>query len=619
MSRVVRVTPNPSPVPINDDRSVVDGVTLAVMSNRLQGVVRKMMNTLRRTSRSGVANTARDLSCCIITAQNDLLVAADSLPIHVMSGPELMGASIDEFHPIQRRGDAYLHNSPYHGCSHAADLSIVVPVFDESGVKRFSVIAKAHQADIGNSMPTTYMATARDVYEEGALIFPGTKVQEDYSDIEDIIRICRMRIRVPDQWWGDYLALLGAARIGERELMQLGTEFGWEKLEGYQEAWFDYSERQMAAAIRQLPKGRTRVETRHDPFPSLPDGIPLSVTLECDPDEAWIGVDLRDNPDCLPCGLNLSEATARTEAMVGIFNSIGEDVPPNAGSFRRIHLQLRENCVMGIPRHPFSCSVATSNVAHRLVNAVQRAIAELGGDRGLADAAYIMTPSQGVISGVDPRSGGGPFVNQLYLQVSGFGASSRADGWLHGSAGSGGVTQRDTVEIDEILHPIRVIARRYLPDREGAGEYRGAPGGIIEYGPVDCDIEVMYASDGSVYPARGARGGHDGPPAEQYRRHREGHLLRLESCSRETIHAGETIVSVCGGGGGYGDPLRREEESVAADVAEGWISKTRARETYGVVIDEDGRLDMAATRRLRVEVRSAATAPAEDTGPGSDQ
>ena len=38
---------------------------------------------------------------------------------------------------------------------------------DDAGIHRYTVLAKAHQADIGNSVPTTYFAAARDVYEEG--------------------------------------------------------------------------------------------------------------------------------------------------------------------------------------------------------------------------------------------------------------------------------------------------------------------------------------------------------------------------------------------------------------------------------------------------------------------
>ena len=90
----------------------------------------------------------------------------------------------------------------------------------------FTACAKAHQADCGNALPTTYMPGARDIYEEGALIFPCVRVQRENRDVEDIIRMCRRRIRVPDQWYGDYLATLGAARIAERRLKELVTVHG---------------------------------------------------------------------------------------------------------------------------------------------------------------------------------------------------------------------------------------------------------------------------------------------------------------------------------------------------------------------------------------------------------
>src|SRR5690606_20245118 len=143
-------------------------------------------------------------------ADCELLAAAESLPIHVLAGPDMMARTMKEFHPKLRRGDAYLHNSPYHGCSHPADHTLLVPVIDDEGRHRFTVVAKAHQADIGNSEPTTYMGNARDVYHEGALIFPAVKVQDDYRDIAEIIRMCEMRIRVPEQWRGDYLGMMGA-------------------------------------------------------------------------------------------------------------------------------------------------------------------------------------------------------------------------------------------------------------------------------------------------------------------------------------------------------------------------------------------------------------------------
>jgi N-methylhydantoinase B len=576
-------------------------VQLAVISNRFESAVLSMMNTLLRTSRSGVINNGRDFSCCILTRDDELLSMAESQPIHVLAGPDLMARTMKEFHPILARGQAFLHNSPYHGNSHAADHSILIPVIDDEGVHRYTVLAKAHQADCGNSVPTTYMADARDVYEEGALIFPCVKVQERYQDIPDIIRMCRLRVRVPEQWWGDYLAMLGAARIGERRVLALGEELGWDLLDEYTEAWFDYSERRMVAAIERIPSSATTVATAHDPFPGVPEGIPISISVAVRADEAMLEVDLRDNPDCQPCGLNLTEATSRTAAMLGVFNAIGQGVPPNAGSFRRLKVHLRENCCVGIPRHPVSCSVATTNLADRVSCAVQRAIAILHEGVGLAEVGFSIPAAWAVISGKDPRRSDSPFINQLILSgVTGGPGCPHADGWLMlGGIGDAGQPFRDSVEVDEIAHPIRILEQRIVPDREGAGRHRAAPSAYVEYGPVGTSLEVMFNSDGSINPPRGVRGGMDGGPAEQLVRHLDGRLVELNNYDRVVIRPGETVVSICSAGGGYGPPLERDPERVRADVQEGFVSADRACDVYGVILTESNEVDVDATRSLR--------------------
>src|SRR5205823_960667 len=162
-----------------------------------------------------VINTARDFSCCIVTDADELLAVAESLPIMIVSGPELVTRYMKEVHPVLHSGDAFLHNSPYHGNSHAADHCIVVPVVADERL-RFSVLIKAHVADCGNSVPSSLVPPVRDIYEEGALIFPCVKVQESFSDVEAVLRMGELRIRAPELWRGDLRAMIGAARVGER-------------------------------------------------------------------------------------------------------------------------------------------------------------------------------------------------------------------------------------------------------------------------------------------------------------------------------------------------------------------------------------------------------------------
>ncbi len=560
--------------------TTLDSLELAVLNSRVRGIANAMMNTLLRSGRSGVINTGRDFSCCIVTADDQLLESADSLPIHIMSGPDIMASWIRRWHDDVAPGDAFLHNSPYHGCSHAADLSVLVPVFDDEGHQRFTVVAKAHQADIGNAQPTTYVSDAADVYAEGALIFPGVRVQRNYTDIDDIIRMCRSRIRVPDQWWGDHLAALGAARIGEQRIIDLAAEVGWDTLDTYVRDWLDYSETRMRRLLEQIPAGVVTAETAHDPAPDAPEGIPVRVTIESEPELPRITIDLRDNVDALRNGLNLSEACARSAALIATFNALGANVPANAGSCRPIEVKIRDGSTIGGTRHPYSCSVATTNVSDRVTNCVQRGFASLGQGIGMGEISPCNTPGVGVVSG--DTLDGESYVTQIFLGFAGGAATPTSDAWLTTlHAGNSGYIYRDSVEIDESRLPLRVVQQAIVPDTEGDGEYRGAPAALVEFGPTEAPLDVIYTSDGTHYPALGAAGGGHGARARQHIRRADGTVEDAPAAGRVTLHPGDTIIGQWAGGGGYGDPRRRAPERVGNDVASGFVSPERARLVYG--------------------------------------
>ncbi|MGB1884769.1 MAG: hydantoinase B/oxoprolinase family protein [Gammaproteobacteria bacterium] len=587
----------------------LDPVLLAVISNRLDSIVREMTNTLLRSARSAVIAMSRDFSCCVVTGQHELLATAEAAPVHVF-GTHLQAQSMADLHADFRAGDAFLHNDPYLGNTHPGDHTILVPVF-VGGEHLFTAIAKAHQADIGNSIPTTYHAAAKDIYEEGALIFPCVKVQQDYQDIDDIIRMCRRRIRVPDQWYGDYLAAIGAARIGERRLEALVEHYGVDVIRQFIREWFDYSERRMVAEIKKLPKQRLENTTQHDPIPGVvPDGIPLKVVLELDPDEGMIDIDLRDNIDCLPCGLNESEACATNNVMTGVFNCLEHDIPHNAGTFRRIRVHLRENCVVGIPRFPHSCSVATTNVGDRLVNATQSAFAAMAEGWGLAEGNTALGAGAGVISGTDARKSDKAYVNQMFLMGGGGPASSDSDGWVNLLIPVGaGLLYRDSVELDEQKYPVLIKSVRLLPDSGGAGRYRGAPGTEVVYGPRQHSMQVVAAPDAWQSPPRGVRGGADGTPSEDHIVHTDGRETQVEGFVNVELQPGEFIRGRDCGGGGYGPPHERDVTRVLKDVAEKWVSREQAEKVYGVVFKSDlpWTVDEEATTRKREALRNSAT------------
>jgi N-methylhydantoinase B len=455
------------------------------------------------------------------------------------------------------------------------------------------------------------MPYARDVYEEGALLFPCVLVQRDYEDVDDIVRLCRKRIRVPEQWYGDYLAMLGSARVGERRLKDLLAKYGTETIKMFVCEWFDYSERRMIHAIKQLPSGVVIGTGRHDPFPGLPDGLPLKAVINIDAEDGRIGVDLCDNPDNVAGGANSSEACSVSSVMQGIFSVLDPDIPHNAGSFRRMHVKLREGCVVGIPRFPHSCSLATTNPANRLVGVTQSAFAEIGDGWGTAEGGIAQNAGYAVISGTDSRRNSAAYVNQMILGNNGGPASSVCDGWVtYGIAVISGLLYRDSIEIDEQKYPLFVKYQRLAQDSGGPGRFRGAPAIEVQYGPKGDPIIFTFPMEGYETPAKGVRGGLPGSTAWAVKIDREQNETPLPNIFAGELVPGEFIRSRDCGGGGYGSPLERDPERVRHDVLERWVSREQGGAVYGVVFtgsidDETLTVDGEATRVLRERLRQA--------------
>lgn len=583
-----------------------DPILAAVLANRFEAIVREMTNTLFRAGRSSVLNMARDFSCCIVTGDDQLLAAAEGLQVHVL-GAGLQTASMRDAHPDIAEGDAFLHNDPYLGNTHTADHTLLVPVF-AGGQHVFTVSAKAHQADCGNASPTTYMPFARDLYEEGGLNFPCVRIQRDYQDVGDIIRMCRRRIRVPDMWYGDYLASLGAVRIGERRVTALVDEYGIDTIRAFQRWWLDYSERRMVDAIGKMPAATLEARGVHDPLPGLPDGIPVNVKLQIDPLAGRITVDLRDNVDCVDAGINLSEAGARAGAIIAVFNCVVEDIPRNSGSFRAIEILLREGSAVGGLIHPYSASLSTTNLLNRQINAIQRCFADLGEGWGLAEGGGALGVGWSVYSGTDATTGE-RFVNQAIFGNNGGPGGPLCDGWVTYSMPDCAKTVYvDSVEVLEQKYPLRIDEVRLLTDSGGPGRFRGGPASRVAFGPTNAEMQVFYSADFAHTPPTGVHGGLPGAGASTAKVERDGTVTPMPPLGDMTLRPGESALGIEAGGGGYGDPLERAPEAVLHDVLERWVSPESAERDYGVVLTgraADGTLtvDQERTANLRDAIR----------------
>jgi N-methylhydantoinase B len=83
-----------------------------------------------------------------------------------------------------------------------------------------------------------------------------------------------------------------------------------------------------------------------------------------------------------------------------------------------------------------------------------------------------------------------------------------------------------------------------------------------------------------------------------------GSVQRLESkLGHFALHQGDVFAYSFQGGGGYGDPIRRDPERVARDLKNGVVTLQRANEIYGVVLRDDASVDAEATHARRRAIR----------------
>ena len=231
----------------------LDPVTLAVIDNRLRAIVEEMGEAMLRTSYSQILNSSRDFSIALCDSACRLVAQADHIPVHVGAMPwaalAVAEAFADDIHP----GDTFLLNDPYFGGSHLPDLTIILPVFAE-GELRFWSVVRAHQSDIGGATHGGYNPGATEIWQEGLRV-PPIRLGEQGGLRKDLVRMLATNTRVARDFRGDLMAMVGAARLGERRLDALLAQHGASALEAAVAAVLALSEAHARRIVASWPDG----------------------------------------------------------------------------------------------------------------------------------------------------------------------------------------------------------------------------------------------------------------------------------------------------------------------------------------------------------------------------
>jgi N-methylhydantoinase B len=374
--------------------------------------------------------------------------------------------------------------------------------------------------------------------------------------------------------------MIGSAHAGERRFLALAAEFGWEVTHAAIEAVLDGAERQTRAVIAGWADGDYRGEAVLDDDGRGNQDIYIRATVTKQGSD--LEIDLSVSHPQVASFINSSYPNMYSSVVVALSYLIDPDTPKNDGTFRPLEIIAREGTVVWA-RPGAPVTLATNHCGQEIIEAVIKARAPACPERAMAGWGRRFRIA---IQGRDPRRassggdeggkpGGRPFIWHFFQARPGGGASSAGDGWPGaGEWQAAGGIKFGSLEVTEVRFPLFFKTHEFRPGSGGAGRYRGGPGGVVEM-VVETEQPAVgnTAGDGVRYGACGILGGEDGLPHRYllYSGNEEPRPIRTKETGL-VIRPGDRLVLESGGGGGWGDPARRDLEAVAEDVANGFVA-----------------------------------------------
>jgi N-methylhydantoinase B len=548
----------------------IDPITIEVVSRHVLASAEEMGVVLMRTAFSPNIKERHDCSTAVFDAAGDVVAQAQHVPIHLGSMIGAIRSIRERFEDSDMRpGDMFVANDPYNGGgSHLPDLNVVAPVFHEGRIAAF-VANIAHHADVGGMVPGSEAAVCDSIFQEGLRLPPVRLVREGRLN-RDICEIIFLNSRTPEERKGDLNAQIAANQVGQRAIERLIERYGLATYNAALDAYLDYSERRLRAAIDQLEPGTHRSEDMMSGANDALARIACSVTVQ--PGRLVFDFDGTDRQ--IPSARNVPTQALAATVYTVMKALLDPDAPANGGAFRAVEIRAPAGCIVNpVPPAPVGArSISCGVVDGVIISALSAAL-----------PAKRMAPSGPhhllLVAGTDPRTER-YFVN--YETVAGaLGARPNRDGMDAVRTLSSGSANLP-VEALEHAYPLRIEQYALRSGSGGTGQFRGGDGLVRDYRVLADDVTVSLTGERQVNPAKGEAGGGDGAVGSFVLDPGTDGERKLSSAIQELkLPRGALLRIATPGGGGFGPAQIRDGDRVARDLNEGRITMATARSTYG--------------------------------------
>jgi N-methylhydantoinase B len=548
-------------------------IDVSVLQECLIAIVREMRVNLMRTAFSSVIYESQDYSCALLDRRGQLVAQAEDNPSHIFPMPYSTRRILEEFRGSLRPGDVFMVNDPYVGGTHLNDVAIIAPLFAGDQISMIAAV-RAHWGDVGGMYPGSLSGSATTIYQEGIRI-PPLKVIDAGVVNHELLKLMLANMRVPSDRQGDFNAMLSTCHVAHRRLSVLIDKYTDELLDAVTQRILDDGEQQMIGGIRSLTPGEYLYENYLDSSGTSSRPLPIRLRLSVGNDR--IEADFTGSAPQVAGPMNGGIAVAPTAVFVIVKSFLNPGTPVNEGAFRPVAVHAPEGSMLNAAL-PAACG-GFSEVRRGVEAAVLGCLAQalpkgISGDtKGSANHCSISGTWRGK--------------HYLFYEYPAGGTG----GWNGGDGNSatrifseGDFSSIQPIESVENEHPLQVERCELRQDSGGDGQWRGGLGLRREVRVLAEGASLSVLSDRNVVPPFGVCGGHAGAPNRFVVRRGDEELLPSAipgKASGFALKKGDVVVMESSGGGGYGDPRRRDTVLVERDLRFGYVSLARAKQVYG--------------------------------------
>jgi N-methylhydantoinase B len=571
----------------------IDVFTAEIVRNALASASLEMNKTLRRTAYNPLLYDVQDFGLGIVSAEGLLWGEAPGQSMFIGALSDTIKTGLAKHGPEGfRAGDVLIANDPFLTGTHISDTSVYVPIVVDEELVAFAE-ATAHWADIGGKSPGGWCPDSTDVYQEG-ICFSHQRLFRAGEANTDLLELIDQNVRFPTLVRGDLDAMIAACRIGENRVVAGCRKFGVDGVREAMASTIARTDEAMRRQIAAIPDGTysAAVEMDHDGV--VKDEHPrieVHVTIAGD----RITVGFHGTSPATRGPVNLTAIGTKAAVRVAVKALTAPLDRTNEGHFLAVGFDLPSGLMVSAERP--SPSDSYGYAATCVEEMTFRALSAVIPDRCPA-GGYQLTG--GFFFRVDPRDGP-PFICIDPLG-GGNGGQPGGDGPTLMMFPNGDVPNTP-VEVLESRYPaVRVERFALRTDGVGPGLHRGGMGVVREYRILEGGVLMQTVTENTRDQlGKGVGGGGTGgQPSIVIRPDSEDEVRLTERVTYfGPLDAGDRVRVLSPGGGGWGDPRRRDPEQVARDVRDELVSADEARDVFGVVLAADGSADADATSALR--------------------